>query len=178
MPLHEQDERLLVQAAQKDPGRFAELYDRHFERVYAYITRRVRSRAEAEDLTSEVFRRALEHLPRFELRGVPFGAWLFRIASNAIRDYLQRTARETGNPAADEPSAVPLGLEDVERRARLFDMVKELSGDQRSVVVMRFVQELSIREIAQAMGRSQGAVKQLQFRALQSLRARMSESDD
>ena len=84
---------------------------------------------------------------RFELRGVPFGAWLFRIASNAISDPRQRLALETGNPASDEPSVGPdLGLEEVERRARLFGMVREPPSNQRSVVVMRFVQEMSIRD--------------------------------
>src|SRR6185295_19075563 len=78
------DEQRLVEAAQRDPSHFAELYERHFERVYAYVVRRVRDRDEAEDLTSEVFHQALAHLGRFEWRGLPFAAWLFRIAANAI----------------------------------------------------------------------------------------------
>jgi len=176
--VHEQAERLLVQAAQDDPRRFAELYDLHFERVYAYVARRVPNRAEAEDLTSDVFRQALEHLPRFEWRGIPFAAWLFRIASNAIRDRRQRAAAEAGSPVPGEPSVDPdTGLEEVERHALLFRTVAGLPDDQRRVVMMRFVEEKSIREIARTIGRSEGAVKQLQFRALQSLRARMSESN-
>src|ERR1700726_4016504 len=90
----EADERLLIEAAQKDPARFAELYQNNFERVYAYIVRRVENRAETEDLASEVFHHALANLKRFEWRGIPFAAWLFRIAANLISDRWQRTGRE------------------------------------------------------------------------------------
>jgi len=87
----EADERLLVEAAQKDPARFAELYENHFERVYAYVVRRVGDRAETEDVTAEVFHHALENLKRFEWRGIPFAAWLFRIAANLISDRWRKT---------------------------------------------------------------------------------------
>ncbi|MGH9788876.1 MAG: RNA polymerase sigma factor, partial [Candidatus Acidiferrales bacterium] len=162
------------EAAQKDPRCFGELYERNFERVYAFIARRVRDRAVAEDLTSEVFHRALESLPRFEWRGVPFAAWLLRIARNAVADHWQRAARQQGNPQAEEADEVD--LDDIERRATLFRLVDALPADQRRVVVERFVEQRSIREIAQVLGRSEGAVKQLQFRALENLRARMSET--
>src|SRR5882762_4880733 len=82
----EANERLLVEAAQEDPARFAELYEINFERVYAYVVRRVRNRDIAEDLTSEVFQKALANLPRFKWRGAPFVTWLFRIAYNVIAD--------------------------------------------------------------------------------------------
>src|ERR1700690_3173262 len=90
----EADERLLVAAAQKDPTRFAELYEVHFEQVYAYIARRVGAREVAEDLTSEVFHKALANLRRFEWRGVPFVGWLLRIAANAIVDQGKRSSKE------------------------------------------------------------------------------------
>ena len=103
----EADERLLVEAAQHDPRRFAALYERNFERVYAYIARRVGDRDAAEDLTSEVFHQALANLGRYEWRGVPFAAWLYRIASNAIADRFERAARDVagaqGDPAPDVP---------------------------------------------------------------------------
>ena len=79
-------EQALIEAAQRDRGRFADLYEANFERVYAYVARRVRDRDEAQDLTADVFHLALKNLPRFEWRGVPFAAWLFRIASNEIAD--------------------------------------------------------------------------------------------
>jgi RNA polymerase sigma-70 factor (ECF subfamily) len=167
------DERALVEAAQQDPSRFAELYDDNFERVYAFIARRVRNREETEDLTSEVFHQALANLPRFEWRGVPFAAWLYRIAAYAIADRRRRLGRESGNPVRDEPSKDE--TEEMERRALLFSLVRELPDEQRRVIEARFIEGRRTREIAAELGRSEGAVKQLQFRALQSLRARMRE---
>ena len=175
-PLAEADERLLIEAAQKDPRRFAELYEGHFERVYSYVARRVHDRAAAEDLTADVFHQALKNLPRFEWRGVPFAAWLFRIAANAIADWAKRAARESRDPAPEPAVGAPgPELEESERRARLYRFVRELPEDQRRVLVQRFAEQKSIREIAGALARSEGAVKQLQFRALETLRARMSE---
>jgi len=163
------DERLLVEAAQKDPARFAALYEIHFERVYAFVARRVGDRDAAEDLTSDVFHKALANLKRFEWRGVPFGAWLLRIAVNAIVDRGKRHGREIAVEDPPELSTRP-GLGQVEDRTRMFRLVDELPEDQRHVVVMRFAEQRSIREIAQHLGRSEGAVKQLQFRALENLR--------
>src|SRR5204863_3329449 len=90
----EATERRLVEAAQQDRARFADLYEEYFEVVYAYVARRVGNRAATEDLTSEVFRKALASLPRFKWTGAPFGAWLLRIASNVIADRAKRAARE------------------------------------------------------------------------------------
>ena len=156
------EERLLVEAAQKDPSRFAELYEINIERVYAFIARRVGDRDLAEDLTSDVFHKALANLERFEWRGVPFATWLFRIAANAITDRSKRTSKEV---VEDPPEgSTELNLEAVEHRARLFRLVGQLPADQRRVIAMRFAEEKSIREIAQELGRTEGAVKQLQFR--------------
>ena len=88
------DERVLIEAAQRDPIRFAELYERNFGRVYTFIARRTRERGEAEDLTAEVFQRALANLERFEWRGVPLWVWLLQIARNALADRWRRVARE------------------------------------------------------------------------------------
>lgn len=163
------DERLLVEAAKRDPARFAELYQRNVYQVYAYVSRRVQTREEAEDITSDVFHHALEHLPTFEWRGAPFAAWLIRIASHRVVDRWRHTSRETANAIADDPQ--DLRAEDIEQRAALSQLVKRLPEDQRRVVVLRFVEDKSIREIAQELGRSEGAVKQLQFRAMEKLRA-------
>ena len=168
--MKEADERFLVEAAQRDPSRFAELYQQNFERVYAFILRRVQERAQAEDLTSEVFHQALKNLNRYEWRGVPFAAWLLRIASNAIADHMRQAAREQ-NLAEDEDVDPKAGMQAVEQRATLFALVSTLPADQQTVIRMRFAEEKSIREIAQALGRTEGAVKQLQFRALDKLRA-------
>ncbi|MGB6989717.1 MAG: sigma-70 family RNA polymerase sigma factor [Candidatus Sulfotelmatobacter sp.] len=174
------DERLLVEAAQKDPARFAELYENNFERVYAYVVRRVGDRAETEDLTSEVFHHALANLRRFEWRGIPFAAWLYRIAANLISDRWQRTNREQ---LVDEPGLIDSAparnaeFEEVERRATLFRLVDTLPAEQQRVVVLRFVEQKSIKEVAREIRKTEGAVKQLQFRALTSLRARMEGAD-
>jgi RNA polymerase sigma-70 factor (ECF subfamily) len=169
-------ERLLVEAAQQDPTKFSALYEQHFHRVYAYIARRVRNRDAAEDLTAEVFHKALSNLPRFNWTGAPFAAWLFRIASNTIADQAKRAARENDFADIDEPAAVrQIDLEAVEQRALLYRLVDELPADQRRVIMMRFAEEKGIREIAEEIQRSEGAVKQLQFRGLQSLRARLGE---
>ncbi|HET7841782.1 MAG TPA: sigma-70 family RNA polymerase sigma factor [Terriglobia bacterium] len=164
-------ERLLIEAAQRDPSCFAELYETNFERVYAFIASRVHDRDAAQDLTAEVFQQALANLATFEWRGVPFVAWLLRIASNAIADRWQRTSKEP--PLPDEPVEEQGAEDQVERRAMLSELVEALPPDQRHVVVRRFVDQRSIREIAQELGRSEGAIKQLQFRALQTLRTNL-----
>lgn len=169
--LKETDERLLIEAAQRDPSRFSALYEGHFERVYAYVVRRVRDRDIAEDITAEVFHHALANLPQFEWRGVPFIAWLLRIAAHAMADRWEKAGREQGLPDEELEETGVDG--EIERRALLFQLVDALPEDQRVVVMKRFVEQRSIREIAEELGRSEGAVKQLQFRALQSLRARI-----
>ena len=176
-PDNQHEERFLIEAAQKDPGRFAELYELHFERVYGYIARRVRERSAAEELTSHVFHQALANLGKFKWRGAPFASWLFRIAANSISDRAQQQARESSLPPPDPVATPGPDLEQVERTTRLYQLVDQLPADQRSVIRFRFAEEKSIREIAQQLSRSEGAIKQLQFRALQSLRARMSEEN-
>jgi len=186
---NEADERLLVKAAQRDASRFAALYESNFEVVYAYVARRVHDRAATEDLTSEVFHKALANLSRFKWTGAPFAAWLLRIASNVIADRAKRVGREGNVPLNESGPSLTVGphrgsrspqtqqtdLEDAERRARVFKLIDELVGDQHRVVVMRFAEEKSIREIAGELDRSEGAVKQLQFRALESLRKRLQD---
>lgn len=172
----ETDERILIEEAKRDRRRFGELYELHFERVYAFIGRRVRDRAAVQDLTADVFRKALEGLDRFEWRGAPFAAWLFRIASNTIANHRQRAARDmTGSDLDAEKGSEPSASDSIENRAALYRFVRDLPDDQRRVIQMRFAEEKGIREIAEAMGRTEGAVKQLQYRAIQSLRERMGD---
>jgi RNA polymerase sigma-70 factor (ECF subfamily) len=172
------DERLLVQAAQRDPAKFEALYELYFERVYYFLVRRVRDRATAEDLTSEVFHKALAHLPSYEWRGAPFAAWLFRIAHNALADQYKRAAREhpsqedqTGAIAQQELSSFE--MEAIDYHARLFRLVDHLPAVQRQVIRERFVEQRTIREIAARLNKREGAIKQLQLRALQTLRSQM-----
>lgn len=171
-------ERRLIEAAQSDPSRFAELYQSNFHRVYAFVARRVSSRDEAQDITAEVFHQALRNLRQFQWRGVPFAAWLLRIAANTLADRWQRSSRGVEVPAEEvqiEQQPATADANEVERRAMLFELVDRLPADQRLVILRRFVEQKSIREIAQELGRSEGAVKQLQFRALEALRSKVRD---
>lgn len=165
-------ERRLIEASQRQPRRFAQLYERYFERVYAFALTRTHDRTAAEDVTAETFRQAFESLPRFEWRGVPFSAWLFRIAANVTTDQFKRAQRE--QPLPDRVDVLDESWEtraiEVETRARLFELVQRLPKDQRRVIVMRFGEEKSTKEVAAFMRRSEGAVKLLQHRAMQTLR--------
>jgi RNA polymerase sigma-70 factor (ECF subfamily) len=171
-----EEERFLVQAAQSDPAKFDALYELHFERVYYFLARRVHDRAIAEDLTSEVFHKALANLASYEWRGAPFSAWLFRIAANALVDQHKRASREQPGNANDPdeyPDLSSPDLEAIDYHARLFRLVDHLPPFQRQVIRERFVEQRSIREIAARLNKTEGAIKQLQFRALQALRTQM-----
>jgi len=171
----ESDERVLIEAAQKDPGRFAELYEQNFNRVYAYVARRIHDRSETQDLTAYVFQQALANIGQFKWRGAPFITWLYRIAANAIADQARKKSRELAESVGATKLSVDADLEQIERHARLFRAVEALPEDQRKVILLRFGEEKSIREIASDLNRSEGAVKQLQFRGLENLRARLRE---
>ena len=172
-------ERELIEAAKLDRSRFGELYENNFERVYAYIARRVRDRDVAQDLTADVFHSALKNLGRFEWRGAPFSAWLYRIAANAIVDRSKSSGRYLASDVEveDLPDRAEAGpdMDEIEHRARLFKLVERLPRDQSKVIVMRFAEQRSIREIASALKRTEGAIKQLQFRGLQNLRVRLGD---
>ena len=176
------DERLLVEAAQADPSKFGALYELHFHRIYYFVVNRVGDRAAAEDVTSDVFHKALANLPSYEWRGTPFSAWLYRIATNAVVDRFKRANLETSvgddppdfasDPGAGSRPRV-LSQNKIEESAALFTLVDKLPAVQRRVIYERFVEQRNVREIAAILKKSEGAVKQLQFRALQTLRAQM-----
>jgi RNA polymerase sigma-70 factor, ECF subfamily len=180
-PTRQDAEGVLVEAAQSDPAKFDALYELHFEHVYAFVASRVRDRASAEDVTSEVFHKALANLTNYEWRGVPFAAWLLRIAANTIVDHAKRAAREFPAPddppePANDPDVQASEMRAIEHRAQLFRLVGRLPAVQEQVVYERFVEQRSIKEIAQRLGKTEGAVKQLQLRAVQNLRAKMEGS--
>jgi RNA polymerase sigma-70 factor (ECF subfamily) len=155
-----------VAAAQADPERFLDLYDRYFHRVWAYVIRRTQNRAESEDITSEVFRRALENLNGYEWRGAPFFAWLLRIAANIMADRWHKAGQES----IDTPPDTAGPDVDLERRAMLFQLIDRLPEAQRRVIELKYIEERSLLEIAGTLGKTEGAVKQLQRRALENLR--------
>ena len=171
------DERALIEAAQADPARFGELYDRHFHRVYAYVIRRTGSRTEAEDITSQVFERALSNLARFEWRGVPFVAWLYRIAHNLVANHHRTHSRWkltsledlelTGKPA-DGPERV---AEVNERKRALWSAIRRQPEERQRLLILKYADRLSNEEIGEAMGRTESAIKSLYFRTLKALKA-------
>ena len=161
------EERRMIQAAQQDPIHFAALYERNFDRVYAFLARRVPTREEAEDLTA-VFHQAIAGLDRFEWQGTPFVGWLLGIAANLLAKRWQRATRQP--EILFEDLELVASSDTTERRALLAQLVALLPDDQRHVVLARFVEQRSIRDIARDLGRSAGAIKQLQFRALENLR--------
>jgi len=162
------EERRMIQAAQQDPIHFAALYERNFDRVYAFLARRVPTREEAEDLTAEVFHQAIAGLDRFEWQGTPFVGWLLGIAANLLAKRWQRATRQP--EILSEDLELVASSDATERQALLAQLVALLPDDQRHVVLARFVEQRSIRDIARDLGRSAGAIKQLQFRALENLR--------
>ena len=163
------DERMRIAAAQDEPSRFAALYEENFDRVYAFFAHRVASRQEAEDLTAEVFHQALASIRTFKWQGAPFISWLYGIAAHVLSAHRRQAASTRPVEENDLSSSGP----DIERSVLLGKLVRCLPDDQRRVVERRFIGEHSIREIALEMGRSEGAIKQLQLRALQNLRARL-----
>jgi len=173
--MRQEEERRLVEAAQRDRRGFVVLYEQNFERVYAYALKRVGRREEAEDVTSEVFHRALSNIEKFEWRGAPLAAWLYQIAANEISNRRQRASREKGTELKEEPKAREASAEDIEDQARIFRLVETLPEMQRRVVTMRFAEEKSTKEIACAIGKTEGAVKQLQLRALETLREKVKQ---
>lgn len=165
----EPDERELIEASKTDPARFGELYDRNFHRVYAFFARRVSTRQQAQDLTADVFHQALASLRTFKWQGAPFIAWLYGIAANVLSTHW----RNIGISCPLEQFDLSSASQEIERSVMLSELVASLSADQRLVITRRFSEQKSIREIAQELGRSEGAIKQLQLRALENLREKL-----
>lgn len=165
----EPDERFLIEAAQNEPARFADLYDRNFDRVYAFFARRVPTREEAQDLTAEVFHQALSSIRSFRWQGAPFLSWLYGISANVLAKYWRRAGKDVPINDLDFSGA----SEEIERSVALGEIVSSLPPDQKLVIMRRFIDQKSIREIAVEIGRSEGAVKQLQLRALEKLREKL-----
>jgi RNA polymerase sigma-70 factor, ECF subfamily len=167
-------DRLVAEAKGGNPDAFGQIFDVYVEPLHRFIASRVNRPSDAEDLTQLVFVKALEALPRYESRGIPFGGWLFRLARNAIIDQV-RTRKDSVplNTAVTRetedigPEARATLREDLERVARA---MTELTEDQREVIELRFFAGLSVVEVAVAMGRQEGTIRGLQFRAIASLR--------
>ena len=172
------EERVLVENAKRDPRQFGALYDRHFQQIYRFVYSRVREQTAAEDVTSEVFIKALKAMPRYQDTGRPFAAWLYQIAVNAIADRY-RTLRPS-QPLEDfhDLSVAGPALEDLaahrDEIRRIWVLVEALPNQQRTALVLKFQEDMKIEDIAVAMGKSPGAVKLLIHRGVTRLR---EESD-
>jgi RNA polymerase sigma-70 factor (ECF subfamily) len=165
------DERDLIRRAQqRDADAFSELYRRHVDLIFRYVLLRVGDESVAEDLTSEVFVRALEALDAYEDRGAPFAAWLYRIAHSRVVDFWRRSQR---TPVSIDAGEFDLSVEatsrDVLAYSVLADALKRLTAEQQEVIILKYVEGYNAAEIAQLTGRTEGAVKAMQHRALASL---------
>jgi RNA polymerase sigma-70 factor (ECF subfamily) len=170
-----QDERALVERLkQLDPDAIQHVYRLHAGGIYRYALSQLGERAAAEDVVAEVFLRLMDTIERYEYRGVPLQAYLFRIARNQIVDLQRRRGRLSGLDALSESAQLSLDPAVLaEKRlswADLQRMLTRLTDEQRQVVLLKFVEEMDTREIAMVMGKSEGAVKGLQHRAFESLR--------
>ena len=168
----------LVERAKRDPRHFGALYDRHFQRVYRFVYSRVGEQIAAEDVTSEVFMKALKALPRYQYTGRPFAAWLYQIAVNAITDRFRTLSpSQTIDDFRNLPVAGP-SLDDLaahrDEVGRIWALVEALPALQRTALVLKFREDLKIGEIAVVMHKSPGAVKLLIHRGIARLR---EESD-
>jgi RNA polymerase sigma-70 factor (ECF subfamily) len=180
-----QDEQSLVRRAQQqDQEAFTELYEAYFDKIYRYIMLKTGDRTEAEDMTQQVFLKALKSLSTYQWRDVPFSAWLYRIAHNQMVDYFRKTTRQpttelteaiTPNDPNENPQRQTELKADIEH---LVKATRQLTKAQQEVIALRFSSDLPVAEVARLMGKSEGAVKALQHSAVVALRKIMVVSED
>ncbi|MBN1148767.1 MAG: sigma-70 family RNA polymerase sigma factor [Anaerolineales bacterium] len=170
------EEDVLASAVQGDPEAFGLLYERYVSRIYNYIYYRTGNTYDAEDLTERVFLRALRHIGGYNHRGLPFSAWLYRIAHNLVANWYRDRSRrkevplEEGLLATRQSSHPEHVLLRIEEQERLLRVIRRLPPDRQQLLILKFVDHLSNAEIGQIMGRSEGAVKSLYHRILLALR--------
>jgi RNA polymerase sigma-70 factor (ECF subfamily) len=168
-------EDLVDRAREKDADAFGQLYDFYVSKIYRYIFYRVGNQADAEDLTEDVFAKAFVAIKRYQRRGIPFSAWLFRIAHNAVTDHHRARAKQTHVEFDEETGDISEGdvtLRQVTIRRKREEVQSALSGltvDQQNVIVLRFYAGLSVKEVASFLDRTEESVKALQHRAVRSL---------
>ncbi len=176
------DDSTFIEKAQKGDGEaFGKLYDAYVTRIYRFIFLRVGNRHDTEDLTQQVFMNAWQHVGDYEAKGFPFTSWLYRIAVNAVIDHY-RTARSTQplETVPEEIVAQPARFEEDLGHALDFNRIRtalvHLEEDQQNVILMRFVDDLTTREIAQALGKTEGAIRVIQHRALKLLKISLNNN--
>ncbi|MFN2144264.1 MAG: RNA polymerase sigma factor [Anaerolineales bacterium] len=183
MDLELSDADALARAAQGDSEAFGILYDRYVGRIYNYIYYRTGNQHDAEDLTSRVFTRAMKHIPQYEDRGLPFSAWLYRIAHNLVANWhrdnsrrqiveLDDSIRMPGRQVQPESMVVRSEQEEF-----LLNLVNKLPEDRQQLLILKFVDHLSNAEIGEVMNKTEGAIKSLYHRTLMSLRDEVESLD-
>jgi len=173
--------RKLVERAQRsDRDALEELYLIHFDRIYGYLHMSVGNRHDAEDLTTQTFLKMLESIGRFKWRSAPFSAWLFRIAHNLAMDHFRARRRWQPEeevpepPGQEEPSAELEAMQSIGRQSML-QLIETLSSEQRQVLTLKFVFNFANADVATILGKTEGAVKSLQHRALASLQKQVTQ---
>jgi RNA polymerase sigma-70 factor (ECF subfamily) len=175
------DDMALAQLAGTDAEAFGELYARHVRRIYNYIYYRTGNHHDAEDLSARVFQRALKHVGTFENKGVPFTAWLYRIAHNLVanwhRDRSRRPVVPLDQHVAVSEIAIHPEVEAIanEEQGILLEAVRELPDDRQQLLILKFVERMSNAQIGEVMGRTEGAIKSLYHRTLNTLREEVIE---
>ena len=172
------EENIVRRAQQQDEEAFTTLYEEYFDKIYRYVTLKIGDRVEAEDVAQQVFVKALKSISSFKWKGVPFSAWLFRIAHNLVVDYFRKTKRYATTPLVDTMRSNDIDPQiAVERKMDVEQVLlatKQLTEAQREVISLRFASELPVAQVARVMGKSEGAVKALQHSAIVSLRKVLS----
>ncbi len=169
-------EEALVEQAKSDPQAFGLLYERYVDRIFSYIYYRTGNRLDAEDLTARTFFRALDHISTYESRGVPFSAWLYRIAHNLVANWHRDRSRRKVVPLDDLTQIMPRRpalesqAEAREEQRQLLEAIGRLPPDRQQLLILKFVEQMPNAQIGQIMGRSEGAIKSLYHRTLIALR--------
>ena len=178
------DEEQLVEQAKTDPEAFGKLYELYVEKIYNYVYYRIGNHHDAEDLTAKTFHRALNHIPNYNHKGVPFAAWLYRIAHNLIanwhRDHNRRqvVALEQVTLSSDRQEMPHHAAEQTNERELLFAAIQKLPPERQELLTLKFVEKMSNAEIGQVMGRCEGAIKSLYHRTLVSLKELLAEHEN
>ena len=173
---------LVARAQRGDRDALEELYLIHFDRIYSYLHVSVGNRHDAEDLTTQTFLKMLESIGRFKWQSAPFSAWLFRIAHNLAMDHFRAARRwqpeeEVPEPPPDESTSAEAGALDAIGRRSMLELIQDLSGEQQQVLTLKFVFNFSNGEVATILGKTEGAIKSLQHRALASLQKQLAKRE-
>jgi len=174
---------LLLRASQGDLDAFGVLYEKYVERIFNYVYYRTGNVHDAEDLSARVFYRALHHIHTYTDRGVPFSAWLYRIAHNLVANWHRDRSRHQEIPLSDAPTIHYKGeppevaVMQTQERDALLRLIRQLPSERQHLLILKFLEHMSNAEIGETMGRSEGAVKSLYHRTLLALRIEMMESD-